>query len=266
MKPEMEYAREVALQAGEILREHYAHAPKIDWKGENDPVTDADRAASRFITAELAKRYPTDGVVSEETPDDATRAGKSRVWFVDPMDGTKEFIARRPEFAVMIGLSVDGAPRVGAVYQPISGKLYYAAHGHGSFVEFAGGTPQRLRVSGESDPSKMVLAVSRSHPSKRVELVQKRLGIPDAIATGSIGLKVGLICEGFAHLYLYAGNRTFQWDTCAPEAILREAGGRMTDLSNQEMVYNRSDLRNSNGVIASSGLIHGRIAAAASEV
>ena len=112
----------------------------------------------------------------------------------------------------------------------------------------------------------MVIALSRSHPSKRVDRVCRFLGIGNSISFGSIGLKVGLICEGLAHLYLYAGSKTYQWDTCAPEAILREAGGRMTDLSNHPIVYNRSDLRNSNGVIASSGSIHDRIAAAVSAV
>jgi 3'(2'), 5'-bisphosphate nucleotidase len=266
MKPEMEFAREVALQAGRILRDHFDHAPQVEWKGENDPVTDADHAASRFIIEELQQRYPDDGVVSEERPDDEVRLHKSRVWSVDPMDGTKEFIARRPEFAVMIGLAIDGTPQLGVVYQPITRKLYYGSSGEGSFVEEEGLNPKQLHVSAESNPSRMVIALSRSHPSKKVDRVRSMLGIGGSVSTGSIGLKVGLICEGVAHLYLYAGNRTYQWDTCAPEAILREAGGRMTDLSNTAMVYNRSELKNSNGVIASSGPLHDRIAAAVAAV
>src|SRR5262245_10325945 len=106
MQTELEAAKEFAIGAGEILIEYYADAPTIEWKGKNDPVTTADRAASRFIVDGLRKRFPSDGILSEEEKDDLTRLVNSRVWVVDPMDGTKEFINRRGEFSVMIGLAV----------------------------------------------------------------------------------------------------------------------------------------------------------------
>src|SRR5436190_18005885 len=129
MKTELETAKELALQAGAILLEYYANAPSVEWKGKNDPVTTADRAASRFVVDELRKRFPLDGILCEEEKDDLKRLSRHRVWVIDPMDGTKEFIARRGEFAVMIGLAVDGEARLGAVYQPTEKKLYYAATG-----------------------------------------------------------------------------------------------------------------------------------------
>ena len=102
------------------------------------------------------------------------------------------------------------------------------------------------------------MAVSRSHLSRRVEEIRKQLRIDNVIQTGSVGLKVGTLCEGRAHLYIHTGNRTHLWDTCGPEAILREAGGRMTDVANQPLQYNASDVRNPNGLIASNGAIHDR--------
>jgi 3'(2'), 5'-bisphosphate nucleotidase len=93
----------------------------------------------------------------------------------------------------------------------------------------------------------------------RVDAIRKQLGIKNVIRMGSVGLKVGLLCEGRAHVYPHTSGRTKLWDTCGPEAILREAGGRMTDVSNQPLNYRSRDLLNQNGLIASNGVIHDRV-------
>jgi 3'(2'), 5'-bisphosphate nucleotidase len=256
---ELKAAKELALAAGAILMRHLAVGKAdVEWKGADNPVTAADRETSAFITAELGRRFPGDAILSEEESDNPDRLSKSRVWIIDPMDGTREFIARVPEFAVMIGLAVDGVARVGAVYNPNTAVLYFAASGQGSFRQDAQETRQ-LRVDPESDPDRMRIAVSRSHPSARVSLVRRRLGIRDAAPHGSIGLKMGLICEGRAHLYLHTNDRTSQWDTCAPEIILREAGGRVSDIDGAPLVYNRQETANRRGVIASNGALHDRV-------
>lgn len=265
MKEELEAGKELAIGAGAILAGHYSGSVSVHWKGYDNPVTAADREASEFLVTELKRLFPQDGIVCEETPDDRVRLTKSRVWMVDPMDGTKEFISHCDEFAVMIGLAVDGKPRLGVVYQPLTGKLYYAASGMGAFLE-EGHTTIPLRVSPESDPAAMTIALSRSHHSRRVDAIRHRLAITQTLRAGSIGLKVGMICERRAHLYLNTSGGTCQWDSCAPEAILLEAGGRMTDLFNAPLQYNRHELQNSNGVIASSGTIHERIVEAARSV
>jgi 3'(2'), 5'-bisphosphate nucleotidase len=185
----------------------------------------------------------------------------SRVWIVDPLDGTIEFINRLDEFAVMIGLAVDGISTVGIVYQPIKEKLYYAELGSGAFLT-ENRTSRLLRVSRELDPTAMTIALSRSHHTADVDLIQRELGITNTISSGSLGLKVGLICEGPAHLYVHSNPHTSQWDTCAPDIILHEAGGRMSDLLNAPLHYNSREVRNLNGVIASNGMIHDRIAKA----
>lgn len=257
MNKELEAARKLALQAGAILMNYYQRSFAIDWKAPGDPVTAADREASELIVASLREEFPEDAVLCEEEPDDLKRLDRSRVWMVDPMDGTREFIEHRGEFAVMIGLVEDGVPVVGAVYQPTTKKLYYAAAGQGAFMEFEG-KKTVLHVSRQAVASRMTIAVSRSHRSMRVEAIRKRLRIPESIQTGSVGLKAGLICEGRAHLYIHAGPQTHLWDTCGPEAILREAGGRFTDIWNNPLQYTGREVRNTNGIVASNGVVHDR--------
>jgi 3'(2'),5'-bisphosphate nucleotidase len=264
MREDLESAKMLAVRAGDILLEHYVQ-PKVRWKGHGNPVTEADRLASAFLMKELKGLFPGDGFLSEEEPDEPDRLLKSRVWIIDPLDGTMEFINRLDEFAVMIGLSVGGISSLGIVYQPITQKLYYAELGNGAFLT-ENRTTRLLQVSQEPNPAAMTIALSRSHHTADVDLIQSELGVTNSISSGSIGLKVGLICEGRAHLYLHTSPHTSQWDTCASDIIVREAGGRMTDLLNAPLRYNAPEVRNLNGVIASNGMIHDRIAKAAQTV
>jgi 3'(2'), 5'-bisphosphate nucleotidase len=255
MEQELEIVKNIAREAGRILLKFYADDHDVQWKGYDDPVTAADHAASEYIVAELSRHFPHDGILSEEARDDQSRLGKSRVWMVDPMDGTKQFIERLGEFAVMIGLAVDGEASLGVVYRPVDDRMFYAAPGTGAFLEEQW-TTRRLRVGATSDPAQMAAAMSRSHHSPKVDLINERLGIRNHVRSGSVGLKVGLIAEGHAHLYLHLGAKTNHWDTCAPEAILREAGGVMTDTRGEQLRYNTAQVRNLHGVVASNGTIH----------
>ena len=259
---ELQTAKELAVRAGAILLQHYAKDLSVSWKGQGDPVTSADQEASRFLVAELKQRFPEDGILSEEEQDNAGRLSKSRVWIVDPMDGTTEFISRSGEFAVMIGLANEGAPILGVVYQPIGNKLYYAAAGSGAFIEQEG-VKRTLRVSAEADASRIIAVVSRSHDSADEERIRRILKIEHVVRSGSAGLKIGMICEGNAHLYFHSGRGTSQWDTCGPEAILHEAGGRLTDIFGGPLRYNVAETRNPAGLIASNGAIHDRVVDAA---
>ncbi len=258
MKKELGTAKNLAIEAGSILLDYYQRGVSIDWKAPDDPVTAADREASSLIVGNLKREFPDHAVLCEEEPDDLARLERSHVWMIDPMDGTREFIAHREEFAVQIGLAVQGTPVLGVVYQPTTRKLYYAAHGLGAFLEIDGSaTP--LRVSPETIASRMTIAESRSHRSARVQAIRERLHIPESILTGSVGLKIGIICEGRAHLYVHTGRRTHLWDTCGPEAILREAGGRMTDVSNTPLRYDTAEVKNLHGIVATNGVIHARV-------
>src|SRR6185369_16789293 len=258
MEKELAIAKKLALEGGAVLMRHYDQAVAVEWKAPGDPVTEADRMASTLIVSNLSREFPKHVVLSEEEPDNLSRLKESHVWMVDPMDGTREFIEHRGEFAVQIGLVAEGTPVLGVVYQPTTQKLYYAAEGMGAFLE-ADGKVVPLHVSNENVSSRLTLAASRSHHSVRVDAIRKQLGIKNVVRMGRVGLKVGLLCEGRAHVYLHTGGRTHSWDTCGPEAILREAGGRMTDVSNAPLNYRSRDALNQNGLIASNGVIHDRV-------
>lgn len=258
MERELEITKTIAREAGRILMDIYSGDHNVEWKGYDDPVTAADHAANQFIVAELRRYFPDDGILSEEATDDQIRLGKSRVWFVDPMDGTKQFIERIGEFAVMIGLAVNGKPELGVVFNPATNKMYYATPSIGAYLEEPL-TTKRLHVATITAPSKMTVAMSRSHSSPKVDLIRERLGITQQIQSGSVGLKVGLLAEGRAHVYVHLGAKTNQWDTCAPQVIIEAAGGLMTDRDGQPLQYNSAEIRNLNGVVATNGVIHPRV-------
>ena len=261
MDKELQIAKDLAMKAGEILLRHYGGTLQIQWKGKNDPVTAADREASRFIVEGLRLHFPNDAILCEEEQDDLQRLSNARVWFVDPMDGTKEFINRNGEFAVMIGLAIDGDPHLGVVYRPTEELLYFASHGSGAYRVLKGQT-LRLHVSSVDAPADATMVLSRSHPSAATEAIRNLVGIRNTIRLGSIGLKVGLLCEGHAHVYVQ-GRGTSLWDTCGPEAILREAGGKMTDKYGKLLSYSTPEVRNLNGVIATNGILHETVVEAA---
>jgi len=265
MSDALEFVKTLSIGAGDILLRHFAQKSEVRWKGEGNPVTDADQEASRFIVESLRRRFPSDGILSEEEQDDLDRLQKSRVWIVDPMDGTSEFVAGRSEFAVMIGLAVDGRPTLGVVYLPVDSKLYFAEAGHGAFVA-SGSSKCQLHVSPESDPIKATIASSRSHDSAASQRIRSTISVGNVVRAGGVGLKVAMICEGVAHLYIHAGAGTNQWDTCAPEVILHEANGRMTNVRNGPLQYNTVRPQNHLGIIASNGVLHDRAVAAASMV
>ena len=255
---ELGAAISLARAAAAAALEHYGGPLRIVHKSENDdPVTQADHAANDVIVAGLQREFPADGLLSEETLDTVRRLPLPRVWIIDPLDGTKGFIEGNGDFAVQIGLVADGAPVLGVVYQPVPGVLHYAARGAGAWAvrpETPG--PERLRVSAETEFARMRLAASRNHHSPRMSAVMRALGLSEEIRRGSVGIKTGLIVERQCDLYVHLSPRTKHWDTCAPEAILREAGGRLTDLWGGPIRYNTEDLQNRNGLLAASGAVH----------
>ncbi|HLQ76055.1 MAG TPA: 3'(2'),5'-bisphosphate nucleotidase CysQ [Terriglobia bacterium] len=254
---ELQTAKELAKRAGEILLEAFHGNSPVRWKGVGNPVTEADSMASSFLVQELRKRFPNDGVLSEEEPDDLSRLNAPRTWIIDPMDGTSEFVSHIGEFTVMIGLAVHGKPTLGVMYQPTEAKLYYGISGGGAFVEQRG-MMTSLKIPPKDATAEIVAAVSRSHDSKKYQSIREAIGVGRIISSGGAGLKIGLICEGLADLYIHAGPETSQWDTCAPEVIIVEAGGRITDTFNSPLVYNVEETRNRLGFVASSEPLHDR--------
>jgi 3'(2'), 5'-bisphosphate nucleotidase len=211
--------------------------------------------------------FPDDGILAEESVDTDRRLGRERVWMVDPLDGTKGFIAGTGDFAVQIGLAVAGRSALGVLYAPATDVLYWAARGHGAWVlrptSEAGKSvkAERLHVTNEREISRMRLAESRSHRGPRMDALVRALGVRAEVKSHSVGIKVGLLVERQADLYIHLSPKTKQWDTCAPEAVLSEAGGRMTDLWGEPLLYNSPDVLNRNGLVASNGAAHDAVVA-----
>jgi 3'(2'), 5'-bisphosphate nucleotidase len=157
---------------------------------------------------------------------------------------------------VQIGLAENGESVLGVVYQPVPDLLHYAARGAGAWVMRPEMPPEQLRVSVETKFARMRLAASRNHRSPRMDAVVGALGVTEEIRRGSVGIKTGLIAERQCDLYVHLSPRTKQWDSCAPEAILREAGGLLTDLWGEPLLYNTADVQNRNGLVAASHAAH----------
>jgi 3'(2'), 5'-bisphosphate nucleotidase len=259
---EMRIALELAREAGAAILNLYEGPLDVKQKVDADdrePVTEADTIANEIIVNRLRREFPEDGILAEESLDTAHRLDKSRVWMIDPLDGTTGFIDGNGDFAVQIGLTDNGECVLGVVYQPLTGVLYRAISGSGAWVERPEYEPVRAQVSNHSELSTMRLAASRSHRSPRMDRVVRAFGLQEEINRGSVGIKVGLIIEQQCDLYVHLSPRTKQWDTCAPEVILRESGGIITDLFGQPLRYNQADVQNRNGVVASNGVSHHRI-------
>ena len=251
---------EIVYEAGAIVRRHHDQVDQIEWKGENDPVTAADKAVNDFLVEKLITTFPNIGILAEESKDDFRRLQKEAIWCIDPLDGTKEFIARNGEFSIMVGLALDGEALLGVVYQPVKEFMYSGIRDEGAwFTTPEGRTP--MHVSHLSDPQNMRLIVSRSHRNPIVDTIKQALGITQERVSGSVGLKCGLIACSEADLYLHPSPGLKEWDTCAPEAILFGAGGQVSDCWGRPFLYNQPDVHRHFGLVASNSEAHARIIA-----
>jgi 3'(2'), 5'-bisphosphate nucleotidase len=256
---ELSVALELAREAGAAILDFYEGPLLIEQKADahdREPVTQADKAANEIIVQRLQREFPRDGILAEESEDTSRRLSKNRVWMVDPLDGTTGFIDGNGDFAVQIGLSECGECVLGVVYQPLTGVLYRAVRGEGAWIERPNLAPERGRVTSQQEIASMRLAASRSHRSPRMDKVVQTFGLKEEVRRGSVGIKIGLLVEQQCDLYVHLSPRTKQWDTCAPEIILHEAGGKLTDLFGAPLGYNKVEVQNRNGVVASNGVSH----------
>ena len=263
---EYEFACKLAREAETIVTTFYVGSSEVEYKSHDEPVTEADRSANQHIVTRISEMYPDDGILSEESKDDLIRLEKKRVWIVDPLDGTKEFIARNGEFSIMIGLAVDGLAVMGVIMQPDPGILYAGGVGIGAFLYENENEPVPIHVSDQQFVNRMTLVSSRSHRQQIVDTIRKRLKITSERVSGSVGLKVGLITRQLADLYIHPSPGCKEWDLCAPCALLEAAGGVMTDCWGNPLVFNKRDVRAHNGVVATNAQNHDQIVQAVAHV
>ena len=247
IKKALEVAMSLAMTAGTIIMDVYQKDFDVDYKADASPLTDADRKASAVITAGIRSYFPDTAYLCEEEKDDLSRLNASYCFIVDPLDGTKEFVKRNGEFTVNIALVKDGAPVMGVIYVPVTQDLFYAAAGIGSFLLKPDGTEKQLHVTDKI--SDLIMVGSKSHRSEAlnhlIELHQDK--ISDVISCGS-SLKGCLVASGEADIY-YRYGLTCEWDTCAMQCIVEQAGALFLQMDKTPMTYNRENTLNEKGFL-----------------
>ncbi len=257
---ELETAIRAARAAGEIIAGYYARGSvEVDLKADASPVTQADRDADAAIAAVLRAAFPDDAILSEESPDDDARLAHSRVWIVDPLDGTRDFVGRTDDFAVHVALAVDGVPVVGAVYLPVTATLYSAVAGGGAWRE-ANGVRERLAVSSTTERSALRIGISRHHLAEKLRTCLDTAQITARFPVGA-SVKHMRLSEGELDAVINLSAHEMEWDTCAPEIVIREAGGQYTDGLGRPFRYNQGDIEHHHGSLASNGACHADLVA-----
>jgi 3'(2'), 5'-bisphosphate nucleotidase len=234
----------IARRAGAAIMEIYAREDfGTTLKDDDSPLTLADRAAHESIVAGLRALHPSLPILSEEdvAASPAERAGWTRFWLVDPLDGTKEFIKRNGEFTVNIALIDGDRPVLGVVYAPALDLTYFAAEGKGAFKRTGEGAAEPITVSDYRTAGLRVVA-SRSHAGELMPRFLELAGNPECVSKGS-SLKICLVADGTATLYPRFGP-TMEWDVAAAHAVVAIAGGTVVDPDGNPLRYNKEDLHN----------------------
>ncbi|MDX1412516.1 MAG: 3'(2'),5'-bisphosphate nucleotidase CysQ [Nitrospirales bacterium] len=255
---QLQIAVELARQAGRLILDIYDTDFSVSYKGKSDPVTEADQRANDLIVEGLQRQFPQDLIVAEESSLPNETINSNFVWYVDPLDGTKEFIAKNGEFSVMIGLALNEKACLGVVYRPDNDILYSGISEHQAWIEIAG-EKKLLQTNCHTDPRELSLVVSRSHRNPLMGEIKTAIGLHHEIPSGSVGLKIGLIASGQADVYLEPGPYTSAWDACAPDAILRGAGGRFSDIFGNPIRYHPTTLKNTHGLLGTNGSCHDQV-------
>ncbi|MEO8700270.1 MAG: 3'(2'),5'-bisphosphate nucleotidase CysQ [Kofleriaceae bacterium] len=254
---ELEVALALAKQAGtEVWRIQRGGELGIEFKPGDEPVTIADRLASEMIVAGLREAFPRDQLISEELTPAEGALGSERLWLIDPIDGTKDFIQGNDGYSVMIGLVLAGRPVMGVVHIPAQDRTYWGTP-DGSYMKL-GDTVTKLTVSEVDRAVDARLVASKSHRSNDLDRVKSELAITNELNIASVGAKLGLIALGVRDLYVNPATKTKAWDTCAPEAILVPAGGILSDLFGRPINYTH-ELKHRRGLVATNGRIHAEV-------
>jgi 3'(2'), 5'-bisphosphate nucleotidase len=251
----------IAEEAAREVMAVYARPFAVDFKAPEDPVTEADRRANELICTRLEEYFPGIPVVAEESPEARWSHFRSseRVFFVDPVDGTREFVARNGEFVVMIGLLEGDVPTHGVLNAPALGRIWAGATDVGAYEVLADGSHKTIRVPAAKAIGESTVVSSRSHRSSLLEQAIQHLGAQEVLPIGSAGLKGAAVARGAADIYLAPEHAGCRWDSCAPEAIIRAAGGIYTDAHGHRLDYRAASLYNDRGIVAAAPGLHERV-------
>ena len=249
--PDLESVISGIVLAGEKIIEIYNTDFTTEKTDDDSPIPPADIESHKILKEVLGKTGFS--ILSEEDTDDKKRLSDEKVWIVDPLDGTTDFVNRTGEFTIMVGLVENQKSVLGLIYWPIKKKMYLAESGKGAFCyneEW-----EKIEVTMMAEMQNCHALVSRHHLSEKEKKLLDEMEISVVTSIGS-SLKVTEIASGEAEIYITTTDKMKQWDTCASNCIISEAGGKMTDVSGNDMVYNTESVNHENGILVTNGIIH----------
>jgi 3'(2'), 5'-bisphosphate nucleotidase len=267
--------RSIGWGASDILRSYYqdnVSKNKLDIQEhkKDGPVTAADLATNYYILEKLQGIFGEENFsyLSEETHQGNEPLPQPWVWIIDPLDGTRDFIDKTGEFAIHIALAYHGRPVMAIVAVPEADKIYYAAKGQGTFVETRQGKIKQIKVSQRYLPNQLYLVASRTHRDRRLQKLLDKLVFKARNYVGSVGCKIATILEHQSDVYISLSGKSApkDWDFAAPELILTEAGGKFTHFSGEPLTYNKGDVTQWGGLMASNGHCHELLCQQATEI
>lgn len=251
-RPELRLAIDAVLKAGKAVMEEYAGKFATDTKSDGSPVTTADIKSNRILGAALeGSGYH---ILSEEDCDEKSRLKQERIWIIDPLDGTSDFVGYTGEFTIMVALVERKMPVIGVISWPAGDTLFVAQRGAGAF-RLVDGVWSQMHVTGETELQRCRAVGSRNHLTDYEREFFEKIGVLEFTSVGS-SLKVARISNGEAEMYVTTTDKMKEWDTCASFCIINEAGGKMTDCLGNTLTYNNEYVGHPHGIIASNGHVH----------
>ncbi len=248
----------LAREAGDEILALHPSATVQTLKADHSPVTEADLKSNHIIFTGLRQAFNDHAILTEEAGLDGDLTAEY-VWMIDPLDGTKAYAKKIPGFCVMIGLARRGIPYLGVVFDPLEGRLYEAIRGRGAYHS-RGGKRQALQVSPRREFSEMPLILSTGFPEGSLKEIRAQLTGRMLDPINSVGIKAGLLVRGLGDIYLNH-HTVHYWDTCAPQLIVEEAGGKFTRLDGKDLEYKLDGgFSHQSKTLASNGTRHQEIA------
>lgn len=246
---ELEVAVEAARKAGAAVAEIYRrpHVASVEKANDKGPLTEADLASNAILIDMLQAAFPHDGILSEETKDSPDRLGRPRCWVIDPIDGTREFTEKVPQFVVSVGLAIEGRPAVGVLFNPATDELFTGVVGQGATYN---GKPCRVTSTASLDGARLLVSSSENKKGWFDHLKDQCTLEP----MGSVAYKFGLVAAGLADATFTPKPRN-EWDLLGGTACIVAAGGRATNGAGADYTFNRPDPLH-HGVCGSNGALH----------
>lgn len=249
LERELKVAIEAAKKAEEAILEVYRTPFEVEIKEDNSPVTLADKRADDIIRGILSEAFPEDGFLTEESADTPERFKKKRIWIVDPVDGTKEFVSKNGEFTTNIALCENHEIILGIINVPNRGVLYYAIKGQGAYRVDPGCEPIRIHVDGRKENLRCMRSISFFQPAEAHYMRVHNAHFQGNAKPVGAALKFARIAEGSQDFFIRLSTGTKEWDVASGDLIVNEAGGFMLEPSGSPFKYNREDVYNRHGYL-----------------